>query len=154
VNDFLSGKAPLNLTMRLGDHMMLIQLMLSTFSNQSHANSSSSSSSSSSTSSNNTTATSGPSTSRSKTSEEVSKSIPLDVAAAAFLPENQHRRQIENLPKSRPCFSHPANISTRLEKILSSTSSSSASVPRQRTALVSRANVQKQQQQQPAGNRP
>uniref|UniRef100_A0A146LJ64 Midnolin-B n=4 Tax=Lygus hesperus TaxID=30085 RepID=A0A146LJ64_LYGHE len=30
VNDFLSGKAPLNLTMRLGDHMMLIQLQLST----------------------------------------------------------------------------------------------------------------------------
>ncbi|KAK6634760.1 hypothetical protein RUM44_000007 [Polyplax serrata] len=29
VNDFLSGKAPLNLTMRLGDHMMLIQLQLS-----------------------------------------------------------------------------------------------------------------------------
>ena len=28
--DFLSGKAPLNLTMRLGDHMMLIQLQLST----------------------------------------------------------------------------------------------------------------------------
>lgn len=30
VNDFLSGQAPLNLTMRLGDHMMLIQLQLST----------------------------------------------------------------------------------------------------------------------------
>merc|ERR1719195_1473667 len=30
VNDFLSGAAPLNLTMRLGDHMMLIQLQLST----------------------------------------------------------------------------------------------------------------------------
>ena len=30
VVDFLSGKAPLNLTMRLGDHMMLIQLQLST----------------------------------------------------------------------------------------------------------------------------
>ncbi|XP_045764174.1 midnolin homolog [Maniola jurtina] len=30
VNDFLSGKSPLNLTMRLGDHMMLIQLQLST----------------------------------------------------------------------------------------------------------------------------
>lgn len=32
VNDFLSGKSPLNLTMRLGDHMMLIQLQLSTLS--------------------------------------------------------------------------------------------------------------------------
>lgn len=30
VNDFLSGKSPLNLSMRLGDHMMLIQLQLST----------------------------------------------------------------------------------------------------------------------------
>ena len=30
VNDFLSGKTPLQLTMRLGDHMMLIQLQLST----------------------------------------------------------------------------------------------------------------------------
>lgn len=30
VNDFLTGKSPLNLTMRLGDHMMLIQLQLST----------------------------------------------------------------------------------------------------------------------------
>ncbi|CAH3986700.1 midnolin homolog [Pieris brassicae] len=30
VNDFLSGRSPLNLTMRLGDHMMLIQLQLST----------------------------------------------------------------------------------------------------------------------------
>ncbi len=30
MTDFLSGKAPLNLTMRLGDHMMLIQLQLST----------------------------------------------------------------------------------------------------------------------------
>jgi hypothetical protein len=32
VNDFLSGKAPLNLSVRLGDHMMLIQLQLSTLS--------------------------------------------------------------------------------------------------------------------------
>lgn len=29
VGDFLSGKSPLNLTMRLGDHVMLIQLQLS-----------------------------------------------------------------------------------------------------------------------------
>lgn len=32
VNEFLCGKAPLNLSMRLGDHMMLIQLQLSTVS--------------------------------------------------------------------------------------------------------------------------
>jgi hypothetical protein len=35
VNDFLSGKSPLNLTMRLGDHMMLIQLQLSTLNSSS-----------------------------------------------------------------------------------------------------------------------
>ncbi|XP_050676199.1 midnolin homolog [Leptidea sinapis] len=39
VNDFLSGRSPLNLTMRLGDHMMLIQLQLSTL-NSSSASSS------------------------------------------------------------------------------------------------------------------
>ncbi|KAK9873153.1 hypothetical protein WA026_021386 [Henosepilachna vigintioctopunctata] len=32
VNEFLCGKAPLNLSLRLGDHMMLIQLQLSTVS--------------------------------------------------------------------------------------------------------------------------
>ena len=37
VVDFLSGKAPLNLTMRLGDHMMLIQLQLSTVNSSSNA---------------------------------------------------------------------------------------------------------------------
>ena len=36
VVDFLSGKAPLNLTMRLGDHMMLIQLQLSTVNSNSN----------------------------------------------------------------------------------------------------------------------
>lgn len=47
VNDFLSGKSPLNLTMRLGDHMMLIQLQLSTLnSNRNKASASKSSSSS------------------------------------------------------------------------------------------------------------
>ena len=35
--DFLSGKAPLNLTMRLGDHMMLIQLQLSTVNSSSNS---------------------------------------------------------------------------------------------------------------------
>jgi len=48
VNDFLSGKAPLNLTMRLGDHMMLIQLQLSTVTPSSSSSSSSSSKRSSS----------------------------------------------------------------------------------------------------------
>lgn len=49
VNDFLSGKTPLNLSMRLGDHMMLIQLQLSTV-NPTNSTGSSSSSSSTSTS--------------------------------------------------------------------------------------------------------
>lgn len=43
VNDFLTGKTPLNLSMRLGDHMMLIQLQLSTV-NQTASTSSQSSS--------------------------------------------------------------------------------------------------------------
>ena len=47
MNDFLSGAAPLNLTMRLGDHMMLIQLQLSTVNQASAASSSGSSSGSS-----------------------------------------------------------------------------------------------------------
>lgn len=38
VNDFLSGKSPLNLSMRLGDHMMLIQLQLSTLNSSSSQN--------------------------------------------------------------------------------------------------------------------
>lgn len=48
VNDFLSGKTPLNLTMRLGDHMMLIQLQLSTLKAVKTQGSSSSTTSSSS----------------------------------------------------------------------------------------------------------
>ena len=44
MNDFLSGAAPLNLTMRLGDHMMLIQLQLSTLNQASSGPSSGSSS--------------------------------------------------------------------------------------------------------------
>lgn len=51
VNDFLSGKSPLNLSMRLGDHMMLIQLQLSTLNPSSSSSTSSASASSSSSSS-------------------------------------------------------------------------------------------------------
>lgn len=50
VNEFLCGKAPLNLSMRLGDHVMLIQLQLSTVSGI-KASSTSSSTSSATTSS-------------------------------------------------------------------------------------------------------
>ena len=47
VNDFLSGKTPLNLSMRLGDHMMLIQLQLSTVNPSSSPSTSSTASASS-----------------------------------------------------------------------------------------------------------
>lgn len=47
VNDFLSGKSPLNLSVRLGDHMMLIQLQLSTLNPGSSSNAASSSASTS-----------------------------------------------------------------------------------------------------------
>lgn len=46
VNDFLSGKTPLNLSMRLGDHMMLIQLQLSTVNPTTNSSASTSASSS------------------------------------------------------------------------------------------------------------
>lgn len=68
VNDFLSGKAPLNLTMRLGDHMMLIQLQLSTVTPSSSSSSSSKLSSS---------LKSGPSTSGKHLSKTQSTSDPL-----------------------------------------------------------------------------
>ncbi|KAG5898782.1 hypothetical protein JTB14_010992 [Gonioctena quinquepunctata] len=55
VNEFLCGKAPLNLSMRLGDHMMLIQLQLSTVSGAKPPSSATPSNSSS------TTAVAGPS---------------------------------------------------------------------------------------------
>lgn len=60
VDNFLAGRAPLNLTMRLGDHMMFIQLQLSTSvpSSGSSTNVSSSSTSSSSLSTPPTTPTS------------------------------------------------------------------------------------------------
>nr|XP_023029109.1 midnolin homolog [Leptinotarsa decemlineata] len=59
VNEFLCGKAPLNLSMRLGDHMMVIQLQLSTISSVKSTSSSGGSASSSPSSSG--TPTAGPS---------------------------------------------------------------------------------------------
>ncbi|XP_053678039.1 midnolin homolog [Anopheles nili] len=53
VNDFLSGKCPLNLNVRLGDHMMLIQLQLSTLNPSAQAATTGNSSTSTSTSSHN-----------------------------------------------------------------------------------------------------
>lgn len=67
VNDFLSGKSPLNLSMRLGDHMMLIQLQLSTL------NPSGSTSSSVSASGSNTNQLSSSSSSSSSSSGGISK---------------------------------------------------------------------------------
>lgn len=80
VNDFLSGKSPLNLSMRLGDHMMLIQLQLSTLNPASSSSSQNGGSSRSrtkakttspvaSTSSASTSPTSTPSTSKTQRNE-------------------------------------------------------------------------------------
>lgn len=69
VNDFLSGKTPLNLSMRLGDHMMLIQLQLSTV-NPTNSSASTSASSSGSASSSRTR-----SIYRSKTSSSARPSV-------------------------------------------------------------------------------
>ncbi|KAK7872595.1 hypothetical protein R5R35_001933 [Gryllus longicercus] len=80
VNDFLSGKAPLNLTMRLGDHMMLIQLQLSTVTPSSSRRSSGGTSSSS------TTATSSSTTSTSSTSAPAATSSSTTTSAAAATP--------------------------------------------------------------------
>lgn len=76
VNDFLSGKAPLNLTMRLGDHMMLIQLQLSTISPSTSRRSATASSSSSS-------STSSPKKSSCKVHPPPSLDIPIETAAMA-----------------------------------------------------------------------
>ena len=80
VVDFLSGKAPLNLTMRLGDHMMLIQLQLST------VNSSSSSK-------------------RSRTSNPNSASIsrpPSSVSSATTASANSTPGQTTTMPSGQP----------------------------------------------------
>ncbi|XP_075970909.1 ubiquitin-like domain-containing protein stuxnet [Anticarsia gemmatalis] len=66
VNDFLSGKSPLNLTMRLGDHMMLIQLQLSTLNNGSGSRSLRTSTPSKATASTSSSSTSTATTSRTK----------------------------------------------------------------------------------------
>jgi hypothetical protein len=79
VVDFLSGKAPLNLTMRLGDHMMLIQLQLSTVnsaSNSKRARTSGPTTSSSSSRPPHTTSTSTSTSTSSRTSSERSSPTP------------------------------------------------------------------------------
>uniref|UniRef100_A0A8D8Y9D9 Midnolin-A n=1 Tax=Cacopsylla melanoneura TaxID=428564 RepID=A0A8D8Y9D9_9HEMI len=88
VNDFLSGKAPLNLTMRLGDHMMLIQLQLSTISPSTSRRSatstaSSSSSSSSLSSSSSSSSSSSPKKSPCKVHSSSTVDIPIETAAMA-----------------------------------------------------------------------
>ncbi|XP_008470323.2 midnolin homolog [Diaphorina citri] len=82
VNDFLSGKAPLNLTMRLGDHMMLIQLQLSTISPSTSRRSTTASSISSSTSSSSTSSSSSRK-SPCKVHPSSSVDIPIETAAMA-----------------------------------------------------------------------
>lgn len=77
VNDFLSGRTPLNLSMRLGDHMMLIQLQLSTV-NPTNSNASTSTGSAGSVSSSRTR-----SLLRSKTTSSASSSSASASAATA-----------------------------------------------------------------------
>lgn len=87
VNDFLSGKAPLNLTMRLGDHMMLIQLQLSTLSpstsRRSTTTSTTASSSSSTSSSPRKSACKVDPSCSSSSSTVLTSDIPIETAAMA-----------------------------------------------------------------------
>lgn len=88
VNDFLSGAAPLNLTMRLGDHMMLIQLQLST------VNQMSSSSSRHHTSSSSSRTSSSSSSSRTSSSPPHYHNLPPTTATAdSLLPQQQQQQQ-------------------------------------------------------------
>ncbi|CAH0555453.1 unnamed protein product [Brassicogethes aeneus] len=85
VNKFLCGKAPLNLSMRLGDHMMLIQLQLSTVSSTSSSSASSSGSSSTSSSPSTTPtplAESAPTTASGKPPPSTHVPAPVSPAAA------------------------------------------------------------------------
>lgn len=109
MNDFLSGKAPLNLTMRLGDHMMLIQLMLSTFSNQNQTSRRSDEA--------NVSKSAAGSSKASVSSTYVSSSTSSNSDAAT------------TSKKSSPVFNYLASTNTRLEKILSSPSTSGVSPP-------------------------
>lgn len=92
VNDFLSGKSPLNLTMRLGDHMMLIQLQLSTLN-------------SSSSGSTRTIRTSTPT----KSSSVRTKCDSRDVQSPQVVQKSSHSDE-STLNSEKPKLDNPANI--------------------------------------------
>lgn len=117
VNDFLSGKSPLNLSVRLGDHMMLIQLQLSTINPTTVQNASTSTAASQATqplSQSNKSSThlnaAVPSTSKaslgsSRTNSTISKNI-IDL-----VPENNQRIVFESQQKFDLFSSNPHNSS-------------------------------------------
>ncbi|KAE8747643.1 hypothetical protein FOCC_FOCC005622 [Frankliniella occidentalis] len=101
VNDFLSGKAPLNLTMRFGDHMMLIQLQLSTVSPQaSRSRAASSSASSTSTSSRavSVSSTAAPSSTSTTTSASTGSSSTSPTASVRSMSTARVRRASAVIP--------------------------------------------------------
>lgn len=77
VNDFLSGKSPLNLSVRLGDHMMLIQLQLSTLNPSSASGSRSKTHKSRTTTAGGTSSGSGVATAGSSGTSRRTTSIPI-----------------------------------------------------------------------------
>ncbi|XP_044579371.1 midnolin-A-like isoform X3 [Cotesia glomerata] len=136
VNDFLSGKAPLNLTMRLGDQMMLIQLQLSTVTPSSpHTSSvgpsagvamSSNIASPSSTSSSSSSSSASPSSSSSSPSSSSSYSPPLSPSSSRVV---WHRKQLLHYRHPNYHHHHPHHHhhsrkeQTSCESVQTSTSS-------------------------------
>ena len=128
MNDFLSGAAPLNLTMRLGDHMMLIQLQLSTVNQMSSSSSSrhhhhtSSSSRSSRTSSTTTSSPHYPTPSTSGQNQPQQQKVRLPLlspgglyssSAAAATPSTSHHHA--HPPSHRAAAPAPAISDTPLD---------------------------------------
>lgn len=114
VNDFLSGKTPLNLSMRLGDHMMLIQLQLSTV-NPTNSSSSSSLSSGASTSGTSLGASSHSSRDLSRHLKQIKSLTNLNLLG---------NRSKANL--LRPSLAHHVSTATKISSSGSSSSSSSS----------------------------
>ncbi|XP_046400611.1 midnolin isoform X2 [Ischnura elegans] len=124
VNDFLSGKAPLNLTMRLGDHMMLIQLQLSTVTPSTASSSSSSSSA--------TLASSSRRSSSSAASSSSSTSSSRLISSSSYSSSSHHHSRSGSSTRTTP---HPPphpppNLNfTRPTSSPSSSTNSSSSTP-------------------------
>jgi hypothetical protein len=142
INDFLSGKSPLNLTMRLGEHVMLIQLQLSkgqalaaaaAAASHSHRHSHHSSSSSSKSSTASSSLLSNSSNSHASTSSSSASVSGEDSSSSPTLAEASR-----NLTKTLKRISSKVNKVTSTRSSLSSThtmrhhrtsSSSSSSAP-------------------------